>query len=140
MIQKFLFPKNTHNTPISIILLILRIAFAGMLLTHGWFKLTHFEATVNSFSAMGMGGSIAAGLAVFAEFFCALGIIVGLLYRLALIPVIITMSVAFFAVKGGRLIGADNGELAFLYLIVFVVLLLAGSGKYALDNFFTKKK
>ena len=140
MIQKILFPKNTHNTPVSIVLLVLRIAFAGMLLTHGWGKLTNFEATVHNFSGMGIGGCLAAGLAVFAELFCALGIIAGLLYRLALIPVIITMFVAFFVAHGGKLVGAGNGELAFLYLVVFIVLLLTGSGKYALDNFFAKKK
>ena len=138
MIQKLLFPKNTHGTLISIALLILRVAFAGMLLTHGWSKLTNFEATVQNLSAMG--GSIAAVLVVFAEFFCALGIIAGLLYRLALIPVIITMFVAFFIAHGGRLVGTGNGELAFLYLIVFIVLMFTGSGKYALDNFFAKKK
>ena len=138
MIQKFLFPKNSYDTATSIALLVLRVAFAGMLLTHGWSKLTNFEATVQYFSAMG--GCIAAGLVVFAEFFCALGVIVGLLCRLALIPVIITMFTAFFIAKGGRLFGDGNGELAFLYMIVFIVLMLTGSGKYALDIFFTKKK
>ena len=138
MIQKFLFPKNTYNTATSIALLVLRVAFASMLLTHGWSKLTNFEATVQYFSSMG--GCITAGLVIFAEFFCALGVIAGLLYRLALIPMIITMFVAFFVANGGRLLGEGNGELAFLYLIVFIVLMLTGSGKYALDNFFAKKK
>ena len=138
MIQKILFPKNTHNTATSLALLVLRIAFAGMLITHGWGKLTNFEATVQNFSAMG--GFIAAVLVVFAEVFCAFGIIAGLLYRLALIPAIITMSVAFFVAHGGKLVGEGNGELSFLYLMAFIVLMLTGSGKYALDNFFAKKK
>ena len=139
MIQKFLFPKNTHDTATSIALLVLRIAFAGMmLLIHGWSKLTNFEATVQYFSTMG--GCIAAGLVVFAEVFCALGVVVGLLYRLALIPMIITMLVAFFVANGGRLFGESSGELALLYLVIFIALMLTGSGKYALDNFFCKKK
>ena len=139
MIKNFLFPKNTYSTSTSIALLVLRIVFAGMLLTHGWSKLTNFEMTAQNFSAMGMGGSFVVGLVVFAEFFCALGVIVGLLYRLALIPMIINMFVAFFIVHEGKLTGENNGELAFLYLAVFIVLMLTGSGKYAIDNFLSMK-
>ena len=137
MVKEFLFPKNTYGTLVSAVLLVLRIAFAGMLITHGWQKLTHFEATTQQFASMG-GASVAA-LVVFAEFFCALGVVVGLLYRLALIPVIITMFVAFFIAHGARLTGEGNGELSFLYLVVFVALMATGSGKYALDNYFLCK-
>jgi len=141
MIKKFLFPENTYGTGVSIVLLVLRIAFAGLLVMHGWQKLTHFEATAQQFASMGMGGTVAAALSVFAEFFCALGVVVGLLYRLALIPMIINMSVAFFIADGARLTGEHSGELAFLYLVVFVALIITGSGKYALDNFlFNGKK
>ena len=136
MIKNFLFPKNTYNTITSIALLILRIAFAGMLVTHGWDKLTNFEAMSQGF----LGGSIGLSLTVFAEFFCALGVVVGLLYRLALIPMIINMSVAFIMVHHLKLVGPGNGELAFLYLVVFVVLMLTGSGKYAIDSFLSLKK
>jgi len=137
MIKKFLFPLNRYNSLVSALLLMLRIVFAGMLMMHGWAKLTNFAATAESFAALG--GNIAAVLVIFAEFFCAMGIITGLLFRLALIPVIINMSVAFFVAHGARLVGEHNGELAFLYLVVFVVLIFAGPGKYAIGNFFVKK-
>jgi len=141
MIKKIIFPKNTYDTRVSIALLILRIVFAGLLVTHGWGKLSNFDATAQQFTAMDMGGTIAAALSVFAEFFCALGVVVGLLYRLALIPMIINMTVAFIGVHKGGLMGEHSGELAFLYLAVFVALIVAGSGKFALDNFlFTGKK
>lgn len=138
MIKNFLFPSNTHNTITSLAILFLRIAFAGMLIVHGWGKLTNFEATAQGFAEMG--GAPVAGLVVFAEVFCALGVVVGLLYRLALIPMIINMSVAFFMAHGAKLTGEGNGELAFLYLVAFVVLILTGPGKYAIDNFFSNKK
>ena len=138
MIRKLLFPGNTHNTVTSVAILILRLAFAGMLMTHGWGKLSNFEATAQGFEAMG--GVIAVYLVVFAEFFCAMGVIVGLLYRLALIPMIINMSVAFFIAHGARLTGEQNGESAFLYLAVFVALILTGPGKYAIDNYFAENK
>lgn len=138
MIKNFLFPNNTHNSITSFAILFLRIAFAGMLIVHGWAKLSHFEATAQSFTEMG--GAPVLGLVIFAEVFCALGVVVGLLYRLALIPMIINMFVAFFVAHGGRLTGEGNGELAFLYLVVFIVLVLTGPGKYAIDNFFNNKK
>ncbi len=135
--KQFLFPDNTHSILTSAALLALRIAFAGMLMTHGWAKLTHFDATAQGFASMG--GAVAAGLAIFAEFFCSIGVIVGLLYRLALIPMIFTMCVAFFVAHDATLIGENNGELAFLYLVVFLVLEITGPGKYAVDNFLVKK-
>ncbi len=137
MMKKFLFPQNMHNTLTSIALLVLRVAFAGVLMTHGWVKLTNFEATAQGFAAMG--GAAAAALVIFAEFFCAIGVIVGFLYRLALIPMIINMGVAFFVAHGARLTGEHNGELAFLYLMAFVVLMITGPGKYALDNLLVKR-
>lgn len=138
MIKNLLFPKNTHSDLTSFAILLLRVAFAGMLMTHGWGKLTNFEATAQGFAEMG--GAPAAVLVIFAEFFCALGVVTGLLYRLALIPMIINMSVAFFVAHGAKLVGEHNGEPAFLYLVVFVVLLLTGPGKYALDSFFSTRK
>ncbi|MDR2937914.1 MAG: DoxX family protein [Prevotellaceae bacterium] len=138
MIKAFLFPKNTHSAAASLALLLLRVAFGGALLVHGWSKLANFEATTQQLAAMG--GAGAAVLVVFAEVFCAAGLILGLLYRLALIPLVINMFVAFFIAHGGRLVGENNGEMAFLYLAVFVALMIAGSGKYAVDSLLFGKK
>jgi putative oxidoreductase len=141
MIKEFLFPKNTHNTSTSIALLIMRIVFAGMLVTHGWGKLTNFDATVQMFTSMGMGSaSVMVSLVIFAEFFCAWGVVVGLLYRLALIPMVINMLVAFAMVHKFALSGPNSGELAFLYLAAFIVLFITGPGKYALCNLFLNRK
>ncbi len=137
MIQKFLFPKNTYNTSASIALLILRVAFAAAFMTHGWVKLTHFDATVQNFAPMG--GAVTAVLVTFAEFFCSIGVMTGFLYRLALIPMIIDMTVAFLLAHGARLTGENNGEMAFLYLIGFIALMIMGTGKYAVDQFLVKK-
>lgn len=130
MIKDILFPKNTHGTATSVALLLLRIAFGGaMLIGHGWGKLLHFESTIQQFA--NMGGGPAAALVVFAEVFCAAGLILGLLYRLSLIPLVINMLVAFFVA---------HTELPLLYLAVFVALMIAGSGKYAADNFLFERK
>ena len=105
------------------------------MLNHGSVKLINFGTMAPDF----MGGSLGLGLAVIAEFFCAAGIIVGLLTRLASIPLIIAMSVAFFGVHGAALTGQGNGEMALIYLAVFVCLLIAGPGKYSIDRFIATK-
>jgi putative oxidoreductase len=71
-------------------------------------------------------------MVIFAEFFCALFIIIGLFTRLATIPLIITMSVALFKAHNVDIFG--KGELAGLYLTCFLVLLLLGPGKVSVDG------
>jgi putative oxidoreductase len=46
------------------------------------------------------------------------------------------MSVAFFLVHQRSLSGSHSGELAFIYLAVFIALFLAGPGCYSLDKRF----
>lgn len=61
-----------------------------------------------------------------------MGVIFGAFYRLALIPMIFSMCVAFVVVHRGQPFAAK--ELAFIYLVVFVVLFVMGAGRYSLDN------
>lgn len=131
-VKTFLFPRTIKEANTSFALLLMRLAIGGMFMTHGWAKLTNFDATAASFEQMGMGGTVGAALAVFAEFFCGLGIVTGTLFRLALIPPIITMCMAFFAVHAGN---PMEGELALIYLIVFVAMMIIGPGKYSVDRF-----
>jgi putative oxidoreductase len=74
-------------------------------------------------------------LVVFAEVLCAVLLVAGLAARFALIPLVVTMAVAFFAIHGGRLVGDGNGEMAFVYLAGFVALLIAGPGRYSFDHY-----
>lgn len=132
MIKNFLFPSKSSDTATSLGLLIIRVVLGAMMMTHGYGKLTHFDETV----AMMQMPAIMVGLAVFAEFFCAMGLIVGLLYRLALIPLIVTMAVAFFVAHSGI---PTEGEMALLYLSAFVGLFITGAGKFSIDRFFARK-
>ena len=62
----------------------------------------------------------------------AVGVIIGFLYRLAMIPMIFTMGVAFFVIHGNDPFSLK--ELAFVYLVIFILMYIAGPGKFSLDR------
>ena len=83
-----------------------------------------------------MSGELAVSLSIFGELICGVAFALGFLTRLALLPMIFTMTVAFTAVHGGSVSG---GELAFLYLVIFVLSWFAGAGRYSVDGLIGSK-
>ncbi len=103
-----------------------------MLFLHGLDKLQKFDTLQGNFySFLGMGPKTSLVLAIFAELFCSLFIILGLFTRFATIPIIITMLVAIFGHNAGKPL-LDN-ETGSLYITVFFALLLCGPGKISID-------
>ena len=137
-VYNFLFPSKPNDTAYSLLLLAFRILFGSLLMMHGIQKLTHFSEMSASFpDPLGVGSHVSLGLAIFGELFCSLGFILGVLYRLAMIPMIFTMCVAFFVIHGGDPFATK--ELAFVYLAVFVLMYIAGPGKFAFDRIIAVK-
>lgn len=133
MIYKFLFPTKPDETRASLFLLALRILFGVLLMSHGIQKLTSFHELSATFpDPLGVGNTLSLVLAIFGELVCSMGFIIGLLYRLALIPMIFTMSMAFFVIHGNDTFSVK--ELAFVYLAVFVLMYIAGPGKFSIDH------
>lgn len=127
--------KLRSAAPISLDmgLLILRFFSFAFMLTHGWPKFQ--KVVVGNFQfgdPIGFGSGLSLGLAVFAEFFCSLLIMLGLFTRPALLFNAITMLVAAFVVHGSD--PFKTKETALLYLVISVALLFTGPGKYALDK------
>jgi putative oxidoreductase len=112
-------------------ILFLRIFAGGMLLWHGIMKIQNFDLMADSFpSVLWMSSKASLGMATLIEVGCSVLIIVGVFTRLALIPLIFTMFIAaFFGHQGGAF-----GELAFIYMGVFIALFIAGPGPYSLDR------
>lgn len=114
------------------ILLLRLIPGILMAYTHGWGKITHYkEYSADFYNFLGLGSDVSYMLIILAEFICSILILLGLFTRLASIPLIIAMAVIVFDVNAGKQI--YEFETPLLYMIIFLVLMITGAGKYSLD-------
>ena len=92
--------EGTRWLLLSLGLLLLRVGAGGLIAyAHGWDKLSHFsEKAANFGDPLHIGPRLSLGLVTFAEFFCAIAIILGLATRFAAVPLVIAMGVAAFLV------------------------------------------
>jgi putative oxidoreductase len=113
----------THSTA----LLILRVVAAGMLIYgHGAVKISHMIHGQFAFAdPIGIGIVPSLILAAFAEGICAFFVGIGLFTRIAAFIVCIDLGVAFFT---------SFDQLALIYLVIFVALLLSGAGRFSFDH------
>ena len=137
--KKILSVSNTSNTT-DVALLVARLGIAALMLTHGIPKLMMLlsGAPVQFPPIMGMSAEISLGVAVFAEVFCSIFLLAGFATRLAVLPLIVTMLVAVIFIHAADPIAIK--EPALHYLLVYIVLLFAGSGKYSLDYLLQNKR
>lgn len=137
MIYSFLFPTKSNTTKVSLLLLAVRIIFGILLMNHGIQKWTNFQELSAVFpDPLGVGSPLSLGLAIFGELACSMAFIIGFLYRLAMIPMMFTMVVAFFVIHGNDPFATK--ELAFVYLVVFILMYIIGPGKFAVDRWIGK--
>ncbi|HEX5023986.1 MAG TPA: DoxX family protein [Agriterribacter sp.] len=121
----------------NIAMLLLRVGLGLMILMRGYNKLVHFADKKNTFmNFLGMGSTLSLSLVVFAEFFCAMFVILGLFTRFTVLPLVIAMSVALFKAHKGDVFA--TGETAALFLTGFVAILLVGPGKASVDGIMGK--
>lgn len=119
-------------------LLLLRLFAGGMMLTHGWAKLSSFtDLSVTFPDPLGVGNTFSLVLNVFAEVGCSLCLILGFVTRLAVLPLIFNMAMAFFIIHDADAFAVR--EMALLYLGMYVVVFWAGGGKYAVDEIIRQK-
>jgi len=136
---------NTYRTNLNLKnvdlgLLIFRVAIAALMLTHGVPKLLDFFGPdeIKFGDPIGLGENLSFTLVVFAEFICAVFILLGFLTRFAAIPIIITMAVAALIVHMPD--GFGKQELPLLFMFGFILLAFTGAGKYSVDFFLQNKK
>ena len=136
MFYEFLFPQYLRDRAISLILFLIRLFFGIMFFMHGVDKMQNFNELSDTFpSVLGFGSYMTLMLAIFCEFACSLFLITGLLTRIILLPMILSMAVAFFDVHDAMM---PQGELSLIYLVVFFGLFFTGPGRYSLDYLIDK--
>jgi putative oxidoreductase len=121
-------------------LLIFRISISAfMMFGHGLGKFQKLLSgnEIKFLDPFGLGPMFSFSLAVFAEFFAAGLIILGLFTRFSSLSLIITMAVAVFIAHSGD--PFSKQEKALLFLVSYILLFLTGPGKYSLQTWMNKK-
>jgi putative oxidoreductase len=124
----------------SLALLITRIVVGVFMLTHGIQKFHMLLAggPIKFADPVGLGQTTTLLLVVFAELVCSALLIIGMATRFVCLPLIINMFVIVFIVNSHDGFGAQ--ELPSLYLLIYILLLITGSGKYSVDNLISSSK
>ncbi len=131
MFYNFLFPQYLRGKAVSFLLLLIRLFFGILFFMHGLDKLTNFNELSFTFpSVLGFGSYTTLMVAIFCEFACSMFLMTGLMTRILLIPMILSMAVAFFDIHDGMM---PEGELSLIYLVIFLGLFIAGPGRYSVD-------
>lgn len=132
--------KNMKKTVLEDIgLLIMRLGAGSLILTHGYPKLMRFfgDAPIKFMDFLGLGPVVSLSLAVFAEFFCAILIIIGFKTRLATVPLMVTMLTAALVAHAGDPFGRK--ELPLLFFFMFLSIMIFGAGKFSIDGMIKRK-
>ena len=138
--------KRLMNTTSDVSFTILRLVLGVVFFAHGaqkmlgWFGGFGFHGTMASFTQMGMPAAVAL-LIICTEFFGGLGLIVGLLTRIASLGIVGLMIGAIFMVHLANgffmnWMGTQKGEgieYHLLALAMAAALLLRGAGAFSLD-------
>ena len=135
-------------------LLVLRVMVSFLMIRyHGWGKLTGWadeklrlpnlfaldglRKEVHTFpDYIGISSELTYVLVTWCETFGSICLSAGLLSRLHALGLGITMTVAWAFHHQMRLTGPGAGELPFSWIFVYLLLFLAGPGKYSLDHRF----
>ena len=128
---------------VEVALLLVRLVVGIAFMHHGYGKIQHPMTWMGPDSAY---PGIFQALAAISEFIGGAALALGFLTRIAAFGIVCTMSVAVYLhlVKLGdpfvNTTGGNSYELAMVYLIICVLFLFAGPGRFSLDKLIFWKK
>jgi len=124
---------NQSAASIDVALLVLRVAIGFLMLRHGIPKIKKLMSPepIHFFETFGLSERNSLKMAAFVEVFFSSCIILGLGTQITVIPLLFTMIIAAFHTLKSQ--PFDQKELPVLFLLIYITLLLSGSGKYSLD-------
>ncbi|MBV8328497.1 DoxX family protein [Chryseobacterium sp.] len=130
-------------TSTNILLLVIRLILAYAFFSAGLMKLQDISANADWFQSVGipvptLNTYLSAGIEIAGAVF----LFIGLWVRWTSVFLIFIMLVAIFTVHIGNGFSAKNDgfEINLYYIILLLVLLLYGYGKYSLDTLFVQNK
>lgn len=118
-------------------LLLGRLAVGLLFLSTGWGKVHNIPSVVGFFRELGIPApEFHAVLVGYSELLCGAALVVGLLSRLATVPLIVSMTVALLTAKRDQIHGIFDlvGQDEFTYLVVLAMLGILGPGLASADR------
>ena len=129
MSKKF-FGSSSLNTDLAT--LILRLLFGSLFMYFGYLKIKGYDMYMPMFKDyIGIGAKLSYNLVIATELLGGFLILIGLLTRLAIIPVTFSMCIVYFVAHASDNFIAKTGEL--VYLVLCPVIFLLGSGRFSVD-------
>lgn len=133
-----IFSVSRSAPSVDFALLIARVGIGALMLVHGISKIPMLsQSPIQFYDFMGLGAQVSLWLALFAEIGCSILVIFGFATRLAVIPLIMTMLVAVFIIHAED--PFVKQEMGLHYILIYVMLLLTGAGKYSIDYLISKR-
>ena len=138
MVKK-IFQPHTQAMPVSVALLLLRLAVGAAFVMHGWMKIQAPFGWVPAQAPMHI-PPVFQFLAAISEFGGGIALILGVIMPLASFGLVCTMAVATYTTIvtfNAPLVNNAGGpafELPLTYLLIAVMYLIMGPGNYSLDR------
>jgi putative oxidoreductase len=135
--MKKLLTINYSANAFNFAVLIFRLSIGILMMHHGYYKLIHFGTLHNTFGDVtGMGSTASLCFYIFAEFFCALFLILGLFTRFSLLPLIICATISLITLNHKDIFGSAEKDM--LYLASYLIIIFIGPGKVSVDGMIGK--
>jgi len=113
-----------------------RLTLGWVFLMSGWGKLHHLDDITEFFESLHIPAAhIQAPFVAGCEFVCGALILLGLVTRLAIVPLVVTMIVAILTARREELTSIDAlfGFIEYLYIVMLLYLAAEGPGPLSLD-------
>jgi putative oxidoreductase len=121
----------------GLVLLVARLTVGVLFVSTGWGKVHTLEKVTGYFHELGIPmAGFNAVLASFSELICGSLLVIGLVSRLASLPLIVVMIVAILTAKRGDLHGVTDlfGFVEWTYLVLLLVVAVFGPGLASADS------
>jgi len=123
-------------------LLLGRLSVGLLFMSTGWGKVHNIPKVTAFFERLGIPApGFHAVLVGYSELLCGTALVIGLLSRLATIPLIVSMTVALLTAKRADIHGIFDlvGQDEFTYWVMLVILAFFGPGRAAIDHAIGKR-